>query len=169
MPQTDVNVIDFFLDQWEFERGRTLALLDLVAEHSDSRAVLGWRPGAGRAHIAWQLMHIGITEELFATERFAGTTPGFAEFVPRFRGGSTPDDEIPSVETIRDVLTQSRDHLVQTVKSLDTSTLDESSTDFLQQRGWTVRMALKILGWHEAHHQGQAHMTLNLWKAAHPA
>lgn len=164
-----MNVIDFFLDQWEFERGRTLALLDQVAGQPDPRAALGWRPGPGRAHIAWQLMHVGVTEELFATERFAGTTPGFTDLVPRFRGGSTPDDDVPSVEAIRDVLTQSREHLAQTVRSLDPAALDESGTEFLQQRGWTVRTALKIIGWHEAHHQGQAHITLNLWKAGHSA
>jgi hypothetical protein len=26
---------------------------------------------------------------------------------------------------------------------------------------------LHILAWHEAHHQGQAHITLNLYRAAH--
>lgn len=149
-----MNVVDFFLDQWEFERGRTLALLDQIAGEADPQAVLGWRPGPGRAHIAWQLMHVGVTEELFATERFAGTTPRFADFVPRFRGGSTPDDDVPSVETIRDVLMQSREHLAQTVRNLDSTTLDDSSTEFLQQRGWTIRTALKVIGWHEAHHQG---------------
>ena len=28
-------------------------------------------------------------------------------------------------------------------------------------------VARKVLAWHEGHHQGQAHLTLNLYKAAH--
>jgi hypothetical protein len=34
-----------------------------------------------------------------------------------------------------------------------------------KERGWTVRTALAVIGWHEPHHQGQAHITYNLWKA----
>ena len=42
-------------------------------------------------------MHIGITEELFATERLViGSKAGVCRLVPRFKGGSTPDDEIPA-------------------------------------------------------------------------
>jgi hypothetical protein len=33
----------------------------------------------------------------------------------------------------------------------------------LAARGLTVRNVLNIIGWHEAHHQGQAHITLNLY------
>ena len=35
----------------------------------------------------------------------------------------------------------------------------------LAQRGLTVDYVLDILSWHEAHHQGQAHLTFNLYKA----
>ena len=85
-----------------FNRTRTLATLDRILQEKEPARVLGWRPGPGRAHLAWQLMHIGVTEELFATERLVpGTTAAYAELVPRFRGGSTPDDDIPSAELIR--------------------------------------------------------------------
>ena len=70
----------------------------------EPHAALGWRPGAGRAHLAWQLMHIGITEELFAAERLAQKAGRFRELWQRFKGGSTPDDDIPAVALIRDVL-----------------------------------------------------------------
>src|SRR5262249_31476392 len=128
---------------------------------------LGWRPGPGRAHIAWQLVHIGVTEELFATERFLGTTPGYQDLLPRFRGGSTPDDNIPSIQQIKEVLANSREHLHKTVNSLTERDLDVIPPA-LKERGISIGKGLQILSWHEAHHQGQVHITLNLFKAAHP-
>ena len=125
-----MSTAESFFKTYDFHRSRTLDLLDRVLQEPDPQAVLGWRPGPGRAHIAWQLMHIGVTEEIFATERLAPEKVGaFQELWPRFRGGSTPDDDIPTPDVIRRVL--------------------------------------YILGWHEAHHHGQAHITLNLYKAAH--
>ena len=154
------------LDQWEFNRTRTLATLDAIAKLSDPQAVLGWRPGPGRAHIAWQLTHVGITEELFATERLVlGTTPAWPDLVPRFKGGSTPDDDIPALDRIREVLAASREHLLATVRDYTEQDLARVP-DFLRERGWSIATALKVLAWHEPHHQGQAHITLNLWKAA---
>lgn len=150
---------------WEFNRGRTLALLDQVAEMADPAAVLGWRAGEGRAHIAWQLVHTGITEELFATERILGTPAGFAELIPRFKGGSTPDDDIPSVDDIRRVLNTSRAHLVTTFEQFTDADL-ETIPEAFAERGWSLGTILQVLAWHEAHHHGQAHATLNLYKAA---
>lgn len=153
------------LEICDANRERTLATLSQIAETADPQAVLGFRPGAGRAHIAWQLMHIGITEELFATERILGTAPKFAEFVPRFKGGSTPDEDIPSVDTIRRVLADSREHLKSTFSQFTDADLGTIPEAF-RERGWSLGKILQILCWHEAHHQGQAHITLNLWKAA---
>jgi len=150
----------------ELNRERTLATLAAIEQLPDSARVLGWRPGPGRAHIGWQLMHVGITEELFATERFRGTTPAYGDLVPRFKGGSTPDDQIPSAAEIRDVLSQSRAHLLTTIASLTVAELATVPPAF-QARGITIEKALQIICWHEPHHQGQAHITLNLYKAAH--
>ena len=135
-----------------------------IEKEPDPRAVLAWRPGAGRAHIGWQLMHIGITEELFASERLVKKSGAFTELWPRFRGGSTPDDDVPAPETIRRVLAETREHLLTTVRGLDETRLD-IVPEGLKERGWSLRGALAIIGWHEPHHQGQAHITYNLWKA----
>src|SRR5947207_14214035 len=97
-------IIDMTLQLLDFVRERTLATLAAIEKLPDPARALGWRPGPGRAHIAWQVTHVGITEELFATERFLGTSPAFADLVPRFKGGSTPDDNIPSLVAIRSVL-----------------------------------------------------------------
>jgi len=149
-----------------FNRSRTLATLERALQEKDPQRVLGWRPGPGRAHVAWQLLHVAITEELFATERLVpGTKAGFADLVPRFRGGSTPDDEIPSADTIRRVLSESREHLLATLSRFgdkDLGTIPEA----LRERKLMLVDVLHILTWHEAHHQGQAHITLNLWKAS---
>jgi hypothetical protein len=159
-----MSVFDVTLGIWEFNRSRTLALLDSITKDPNPRQILGFRPGPGRAHIAWQLMHIGITEELFATERLLGSNPDFTEEVPRFKGGSTPDDDIPSVERIRDVLTQSREHLQSTISRFTQADLSIIPETF-KERGWTLATILKVLCWHEPHHQGQAHITFNHWKA----
>lgn len=152
---------------WEFSRGRSLGTLETIEALPNPQAVLGWRPGPGRAHIAWQLMHIGITEELFATERLRGTPAGFSDLIPRFRGGSTPDENIPTAGQIREVLNATRAHLLETVGSLTAAELEVIPPAF-KERGWTITKSLQVVTWHEAHHQGQAHITLNLYKTAQP-
>jgi uncharacterized damage-inducible protein DinB len=161
-----MSTIDIFVRSYGFYRQRTLDLLGKIQQESDPQRVLGWRPGPGRAHIGWQLMHIGITEEIFATERLAPHKTGqWQELWPRFRGGSTPDDDVPSVEQIRQVLDGAREHLLATLGEYDDSRLQEIPAA-LRQRNLTVQDVLYILGWHEAHHQGQAHITYNLYRAA---
>jgi hypothetical protein len=154
------------IESYAFNRGRTLATLDSIAKEPDPQVILAWRPGPGRAHIGWQLTHIGITEELFATERLAPQKKGaWQELWPRFRGGSTPDDDVPSVEVIRGILDQSREHLLATLADYGDDRLGEIPPP-IAQRGWTMLTVLHVLGWHESHHQGQAHLTFNLFKAS---
>ena len=160
-----MSTIENAIQSLQFNRTRTLATLERIAQEPDSQRALGWRPGPGRAHAAWQLMHVGITEELFATERLIpGTKPQFAELVPRFKGGSTPDDDIPPLETIRSVLSQSRERLLTTLGKFSDADLG-IMPEALRERKLTFRDVLHILPWHEAHHQGQAHITLNLYQA----
>jgi uncharacterized damage-inducible protein DinB len=164
-----MTTIEFFLKQYEFNRGRTLDLLTKIESEPDSAKLLGWRAGPGRAHVAWQLMHIGVTEEIFATERLAPEKPrSFQELWPRFRGGSTPDEDIPSIATIQQVLRESREHLVATLSAFPENRLDEI-LPAMAQKGWSVRIVLSVLAWHEAHHQGQAHITCNLYRARRDA
>ena len=151
------------LSQWELNRARTLAKLDEIEKQPDGAAILGWRPGTGRAHIAWQLMHIAVTEELFATERLAGTTPGYQDLLSRYRGGSTPDDQIPTFAEIREVLATARQHLIATVEKFTEVDL-ATVTTAMKERGLNIGQCLQLLAWHEAHHQGQTHLTYNLWK-----
>ena len=158
---------EMFSKCYAFYRERTLALLDQIEKLPDSQAALAWRPAPGRAHIGWQLMHIGITEELFATERLAPQrSPRWTELWTRFRGGSTPDENVPNTSTIREILAGARQDLLETLRDYGDDRLDEIPPP-LAARKLTVQDVLYILGWHEAHHQGQAHITLNLFKQAH--
>lgn len=157
--------IDFTIAQMQFNRTRTLGSLERVLKLADPSKALAWRPGAGRAHVAWQLMHVAITEELFATERLRPEKQTiYAELIPRFRGGSTVDDIIPTVEEIRSTLDQSRARLLETLKSFSDADLDWKP-EALKARDLSFRDVLNILAWHEAHHQGQIHITLNLLEA----
>jgi uncharacterized damage-inducible protein DinB len=161
-----LSTIETFIASYPFYRARTLGLLDAIEKLPNPQAALAWRPGPGRAHIGWQLMHIAVTEDIFASERLAPHKQGkFTQLWPRFRGGSTPDDDVPSAATIRATLAESRQALLATLGEYDDSRLDEIPPA-LKERKLTVRDVLYILGWHEGHHQGQAHITLNLYKAS---
>ncbi len=157
MNKADLNTI---LDH---ARKKTIELLDSIAALPKAAAVLGWRPGPGRAHIAWQLMHVAATDDRHLNVRMRGGEPASAEFVRRFAGGSTPDDEIPGVEQIRAYLTERRAALAEHLAQLRDADLPTKPTP---QAPWAYEEWFRVLAWHEAHHQGQAHLTLNLYRAA---
>lgn len=162
-----MSTIHSLISVYQFNRPRTLGLLDKIEQDKEPQTILGWRPGTGRAPIAWQLTHIGITEELFATERLMpGSKAAFADLAPRFKGGSTPDDDIPAAALIRQVLTESRSHLLATLSQFDDKDLGTIPEGFKERKLALVDI-LRIIAWHEPHHQGQAHITFNLFKAAH--
>ncbi|MBI2823840.1 MAG: DinB family protein [Planctomycetia bacterium] len=161
-----MSTIAVMVDTYKFNRDRTLATLEAVEKEPDPRAALAWRLGPGRAHIGWQLMHIGVTEEIFAAERLAPHKPGaWKELWPRFRGGSKPDDDVPPAAEIRRILAESREHLLATLDEFTDAQLGDIPPA-LAERGWPLRVVLSVIGWHEAHHQGQAHVTYNLFKAS---
>src|SRR5438105_9147798 len=111
------------IEVMEFSRQKTLALLDNLAKQPNVQSVLGWRPGPGRAHLAWQLMHIAATDDRHVHVRMTGGQPQEAELVRRFAGGSTPDDNIPTLEEIRKYLTDQRSRVLDYIKKLPDSSL----------------------------------------------
>ena len=94
-----------------------------------------------------------------------GGEPKEPEYVRRFAGGSTPDDNIPTLDEIRRYLVARRQEMLDHIRSLDEAQLPKKPNE---QAPWTYVEWIRLLAWHEAHHQGQAHLTLNLYKAAHP-
>lgn len=150
----------------DFNRTKTLAFIEGLAKAGDVQKALAWRPGPGRATLAWQLMHIAATDDRHVHVRMAaaGGQPSDAELVRRFAGGSTPDDDIPSIDAIKSYLESQRKEVIAFLKKLDDKALTTKPTE---QATWTYAEWVKVLAWHEAHHQGQAHATFNLYKAAH--
>ena len=160
-----MSTIQILTKSFEFNRGRTLATLDEIDKLPNPAAALAFRLGPGRAHIGWQLMHVAITEEIFATERLAPQKPGkWTELWPRFRGGSKADDDVPSSAAIRSTLAEARQRLLETLATYNDHQLGEIPPP-LAERKLTFHDVLHIIAWHEAHHQGQAHATLNTFKA----
>lgn len=160
-PQTLIASLDF-------ARARLLGTLAAIEKSGqDIQRVLAWRPGPGRAHIAWQLMHCAATHHRNLYALFLGGAVKDEALVANYAGGSTPSDMgIPSVESIRQTLEKSFSEYKAYIAGL-------SSND-LTTRKIGAPGKERILGdsiilytWHEAHHQGQIHLTWNLFKAAH--
>jgi len=161
-----MSTISILTKSLEFNRGRTLATLDDIEKLHNPQAALAFRLGPGRAHIGWQLLHIGITEEIFATERLAPEKPGkWKDLWPRFRGGSKADDDVPAAATVRQILGEARGRLLETLATYSDDRLGEIPPP-LAERKLTFHDVLHILSWHESHHQGQAHAMLNSFKAS---
>jgi uncharacterized damage-inducible protein DinB len=152
------------IESLDYNRSKTLAFIDALAKQENAQKALAFRPGPGRAHVAWQLMHIAATDDRHVHVRMTGGQPQEPKFVERFAGGSTPDDDVPSLETIKSYLETQRKELLAHLKKLPDSALKTKPNE---QAPWTYQEWLKVLAFHEAHHQGQAHLTLNLYKAAH--
>lgn len=148
----------------ELARRKTLELVDAIEKRPDPLAVLAWRPGPGRAHIAWQLMHIAATDDRHLNVRMTGGNPREPEYVRRFAGGSVPDDQVPTLAELRRYLAKRRHDLIEHLRRLEDRQLPEKPTPEAQ---WTYEEWFKVLAWHEAHHQGQAHLTLNIYRTAH--
>ena len=148
----------------ELSRERTNRLMDTIAARPDAATVLAWRPGPGRAHLAWQLMHIAATDDRHLNVRMRGGEPASADFVGRFAGGSTPDDQIPTIDVIHRYLAERRQAMLDHLRSLPDSALGTKPNAEAQ---WNYEEWFRILAWHEAHHHGQAHLTYNLFRAAH--
>jgi uncharacterized damage-inducible protein DinB len=152
----------------DFARARLLGLLDAIEKSgADVVKVLAWRPGAGRAHIAWQAMHCAATHDKYFNAFILGRAATDEALVSAYGGGSTPvDANIPSLAVIRSALaghfSPFRTHIVG-------ASTEELNRVFKLPNGSerTVGDATMLLTWHEAHHQGQIHLTWNMFKAAH--
>ena len=159
---------DTLLAAVDFARARLLGTLDAIEKSGqDVQKVLGWRPGPGRAHIAWQAMHCAATHDRYINVRLRGGSERDKELVTNYAGGSTPSDQnIPSLATIREKLTTHINDFKEFVRSLSPADL-QKKTEFPGGAQRTAAESIILLTWHEAHHQGQMHLTWNLFKAAH--
>jgi hypothetical protein len=130
-------------------RRRTLELLDAVEASAAPAVVLGWRPGPGRAHLAWQFMHIAATEDRHLHVRMTGSEPQEREWVRRFASGSVPDEEIPPVEVVRSYLVAQREALLAHLRGLSEEDLAVKPSE---QAPYVYREWFQVLALHEAYH-----------------
>jgi len=160
---------DTLLDGLEFSRTRLLGILETIEKTGQDGKALAWRPGPGRAHIAWQAMHCAATHDRYLN---VGMLQGSAKdeaLVANFGGGSTPSDgNVPTLAVIRQKLSATFEPLKKFVSEQSPQSL---ARQIPAPGGKTrsVAEAILLLAWHEAHHQGQIHLTWNLYKAAHGA
>jgi hypothetical protein len=152
----------------EFSRQRLLGTLETIEKSGqDPAKVLSWRPGPGRAHIGWQAMHCAATHDKYLNAGILQGSPKDTELVANFGGGTTPSDRnIPSLAQIRQKLTAAYEPL----KKFASEQTSQSLQKQVPGPGGKTRSlgeAITLLAWHEAHHQGQIHLTWNLYKAAH--
>jgi hypothetical protein len=162
----DADTLNAGLD---FTRARLLGSLDAIEKSGqDIGKVLAWRPGPGRAHIAWQAMHCAATHDRYLNIAVLQKPAAKNEaMVSAYGGGSTPSDQgIPDLATIRRHLDENFAALREYVSSLDQAGLSKKITG-RDGKERSIAEAITLLTWHEAHHQGQIHLTWNLYKAAH--
>lgn len=152
----------------EFSRARLLGILNTIEKSGhDVQTVLAWRPGPGRAHIGWQAMHCAATHDRYVNVRLKGGSAKDELLVTHFGGGSIPSDtNVPTLSDIRVALDTHYTAFKAYVTTLTPNDLKRT------QEGppgvhRSVAESIILLGWHEAHHQGQIHLTWNLYKVAH--
>ncbi len=148
----------------DFGRNRLNGILDAIEKAApDLAAALAWRPGPGRAHIAWQAMHCAATHDKYVNVNLRAGQPTDAALVAAYGGGSKPSDQdIPTLTEIRSALEAHYRPFREYVRGLASAELGRTLPN-----GRTVGDSILLLTWHEAHHQGQIHLTWNLFKAAH--
>ena len=148
----------------DFSRSRLLAILDTIEKSGqDSAKVLAWRPAPGRAHIAWQAMHCAATHDRYLNVGLKGGKPRDEARCAAYAGGSTPSDEnVPDLAAIRSALEGNYRPFRDYVAAIDPAELGRKMPS-----GRTIGESILLMAWHEAHHQGQIHLTWNLYKQAH--
>lgn len=151
--------------QLDFARARLLGILETIEKSgAEVGKVLAWRPGPGRAHIGWQAMHCAATHDRYVNVRLKGGQPSDEALCNTYGGGSTPSDTaVPTLGEIRTALEKHFAAFKAFVAEADLSKV----TEFPGGVKRTVGESIVLLAWHEAHHQGQIHLTWNLYKAAH--
>ena len=160
----DVNTL---LAAHDLSNTRLLASLDAIEKSGQPvEKVLSWRPGPGRAHIGWQAMHLAATRNKYLNSIFQNGL-GDQSLIAGFGGGSVPSDQqVPTLAQIRQNLAEQFEPFRNYVAGLSPADLERK----IPGPGGTQRTVgatILMLAWHEAHHQGQIHLTWNLYKQAH--
>jgi hypothetical protein len=158
---------DTLIAMMEMVRQRLLASLETIEKSGqDVARVLAWRPGPGRAHIAWQAMHCAATHDKYLHVAILGQPAARdPKLVEAFGGGSAPSDSnVPGLPAIRQALETNFAAFKSYLAGLNSTDLQKVVGPPDRRR--TIAESAMLMAWHEAHHQGQIHLTWNLYKAA---
>lgn len=154
----------------DYSRARLLGILDAIEKSGANVGdVLAWRPGPGRAHVGWQAMHCAATHDRYLNVALLNSKALDEALVADFGGGSTPSDQ--KVPTLSEIRAQLEKHYANVRKFIESAAPGDFDKKHKLANGneRSVGESLLLLAWHEAHHQGQIHLTWNLYKAAHPS
>jgi uncharacterized damage-inducible protein DinB len=111
-------------------------------------------------------MHCAATHDRYLNVGVLGGKPKDEAMVTAFAGGSTPSDQnVPTIEAIKQKLESTFADFRAFVAGRSVEDLAKISGPEGKQR--SLGETITLLSWHEAHHQGQIHLTWNLYKAAH--
>lgn len=159
---------DTLIAQLDFTRSRLLGILDTIDNSGqNTQQVLAWRPAPGRAHIGWQAMHCAATHDRYLNVALKKGAVTDEKLVADFGGGSTPSDQnVPTLADIRQKLEAHYTPFRAFVASVDDEAMKVKFTG-RNGKERTLGEAITLLAWHEAHHQGQIHLTWNMYKGAH--
>ena len=158
--QTLVSMLDF-------AHARVLGSLDAIAASKEPpEEVLIWRPAKNRAHIAWQALHCAATNDKYLNVNIKGLPqPQTPDLVQRYGGGSVPSDEgQPTLSAIRAALQGSFSPLREYTAGLSPAETERVVGPADRQR--RIGDSIILLAWHYAHHQGQLHLTWNMYRQA---
>lgn len=159
---------DTLIAMLDMVRQRILGSLDAIEKSGqDPAKVLAWRPGPGRAHIGWQAMHCAATHDKYLHVFIKGmASASDPALVSGFGGGSTPSDQdVPTLPAIRQALEKHYRSFRDYISGRSPAELQTQVGPPDRRR--TIAEAVILMAWHEAHHQGQIHLTWNLFQAAH--
>ena len=158
---------DTLLQSLDFSRARLLGTLDAIEKSGQGQKALSWRPGEGRAHMGWQFMHCAVTHDRYLNVRLKGGSEKDPALCSAYAGGSAPSDSnIPTFADLRSKLEETFTPFRQYVASLNTADF-QREISFPNNMKRSLGEAILLMAWHESHHQGQIHLTWNLYKAAH--
>lgn len=155
----------FIVDQFEFNRGQTLKLIEAIEATGQADRAARWIPPTERVCLGWQLLHIAAAEDNLANKHLEQKDFVSKELSELSRAEDKLDlcrTKLPPFAEIKAYLANSRQNLKKTIAGLDLRKLDEKPTP---DAFGTRYKLMNVYIWHEAHHQGQAHLSFNMYKA----
>ncbi len=160
--------VETLLAMADFTRARLLGTLDVIEKSGQPEAqVLSWRPGPGRAHLGWQFMHCAATHHKYLKLNVLKEPVTEEALVSHYGGGSVVrDGDGVTFAGIRSALEK---HFAVFRNWVGGMTDAELAAEVAGPGGKprSLREVVILLIWHEAHHQGQIHLTWNCYKATH--